>query len=235
MLGENSRTPLTRNIHLQIENSALLCLLEALLLEWGYLLTDETESNALLIITEKLSPPAHFRHRLTLSTSHYQGRNQLELPLTIENLYLAIENHFHRTPRNHIRIAAAWPIEVHASDQTFTATTITVADRGLRFVSPREFVRAEEMRISLFWEDKVFELPSRAVYSLRGQEIGRGEQIQVGVVCTPRDRSIREDIRSRIIGQYLQRVRPVLGSNLFAEALRQLNLASMTRIMATEQ
>ncbi len=123
---------------------------------------------------------------------------------------------------------------MHANDQTFNTTTITVADRGLRFVSPREFVRAEEMRICLSCEDKIFELPSRAVYSLRGQEIGRGEQIQVGVVCTPRDRGIREEIRSRIIGQYLQRVRPQLGSNLFAEALHQLNLTSMTRIMATE-
>jgi|GEM_PF-1816818 len=234
MLAQTSCPPAKKNIHLWVDNSALQAILEALLLEWGYQLTDATEPNALLIITEKLVPPEHFRHRLTLRASHYQGRNHLELPLTIENLYLAIENHFHRTPRNHIRIAAAWPIEVYANDQTFSATTITVADRGLRFVSPREFFLAEEMRIYLTSEDKVFELPSRVVYSLRGREIGRGEEIQVGVVCLSKDRAIRDEIRSRIIGQYLKRVRPVLGSNLFAEALHQLNLTSMTRIMARE-
>jgi len=234
MLAENSRSPATKNIHLQIDNSALQAILEALLLEWGYQLTDATEPNALLIITEKLVPPESFLHRLTLSASHNQGRNQLELPLTIENLYLAIENHFHRTPRNHIRIAAAWPIEVSAIDQTFSTTTVTIADRGLRFVSPREFVRAEKMHIYLSSEDKVFDLPSRSVYSLRGREIGRGEEIQVGVVCLSKDRAIRDEIRSRIIGQYLKRVRPVLGSNLFAEALHQLNLTRMTRIMARE-
>lgn len=233
MLTQQHRSPPLKNIHLCVDNSALRAILEALLLEWGYSLTGEAEPEALLIISEKLKLPTHFRHRLTLSASHYQGRNQLDLPLTIENLYLAIENHFHRTPRNHIRITGAWPIDVHVKDQCFKATTITVADRGLRFVSPREFARAEEMLIFLSCLDKVFELPSRAVYSLRGHDIGRSDEVQVGVVCLPKDRAIREEIRSRIIGQYLQRVRPVLGSNLFAEALHQLNLTSMSRILAT--
>ncbi len=233
MLGKPSRSPLVKNIHLCIDNASLNELLKALLLEWGYRLTDNPEEDPLLIISEGLKRPNGFKHALTFSTSHYQDRHRLEIPLTIETLYLALENHFHRTPRNHIRINLEWPVRVRVRNQQFDTNTVTVADRGIRFISPIELTREEEMDIHIEHDDETYDLHAKVVYSIMGREIGRGDQIEVGAVCTPQSKEVRDSIRSRIIGSYLNRVRPLLGSNLFAEALHQLNLTRMSEAIAT--
>ncbi|MCF6179289.1 MAG: hypothetical protein L3J63_07870 [Geopsychrobacter sp.] len=232
MLGNTSRSPLVKNLSLCVDNVPLHDLLQALTLEWGYRLTDKIEDEPLLLISEGLTAPVGIRHTLTLSSSHYQDRHRLEIPLTIETLYLALENHFHRTPRNHIRLSAEWPIKVSVRDQSFDTHSITIADRGIRFISPLELDRHEEMQIHMEQEDETYDLHAKVVYTIVGKEIGRGDQIEVGAVCTPQSKEIRDSIRSRIIGNYLKRVRPVLGSNLFAEALHQLNLTRMSKTIA---
>ncbi len=233
MLGITSRSPLVKNVHLCIDNNPLCELLKALLFEWGYRLTDNPEDDPLLLISEGLEQPAGFNHTLTFSSSHYQDRHRLEVPLTIETLYLAIENHFHRSPRNHIRICVDWPIRVRVRGQQFDTHAVTIADRGIRFISPFELAHSEEMEIYIEREDESYDLHAKAVYSIVGREIGRGDKIEVGAVCTPQSKEVRDSIRNRIIGCYLKRVRPVLGSNLFAEALRQLNLTRMSETIAT--
>lgn len=233
MLENTRRSPLLKNIYLMIDNVPLAELLTALALEWGYRLTDKEEDEPLLIISEGLDQPVGFRHVLTFSSSHYQDRHRLEVPLTIENFYLALENHFHRSPRNHIRINLEWPIHVRVRDRQFETRTVTVADRGIRFISPIELAREEEMEIRIEREDETYDLHAKVVYSIQGKELGRGDQIEVGAVCVPQSKEVRESIRSRIIGNYLMRVRPILGSNLFAEALRQLNLTHISKDMAT--
>ncbi len=233
MLGKTNRSPMVKNIHLCIDNIPLNALLEALLLEWGYRLADNPEESPLLLISEGMERPPGFNHALTFSSSHYQDRHRLEVPLTIETLYLALENHFHRTPRNHIRISVDWPIRVTVRGQQIETRTVTLADRGIRFISPFELAHAEEMQIYIERDDEIYDLHAKAVYSIMGREIGRGDNIEVGAVCTPQSKEVRDSIRSRIIGNYLKRVRPVLGSNLFAEALRQLNLTRMSETIAT--
>jgi len=232
MLGKTSRSPLLKNVHLWISNPPLQELIKALVLEWGYRLTDNPEDDPLLLISEGLEPPDGFNHTLIFSSSHYQDRHRLEVPLTVETLYLALENHFHRTPRNHIRICVDWPIRVTVHGQRFDTHAITMADRGIRFISPIELAHAEEMEIYIEQEEEIYDLHAKVVYSIAGKEIGRGDMIEVGAVCTPQSKEVRDSIRSRIIGNYLKRVRPVLGSNLFAEALRQLNLTRMSESIA---
>ncbi len=232
MLGNAPRSFLVKNVHICVENTPLYELLKVLLTEWGYRLTDNPEDDPLLIISEGLPHPAGFKHRLTLSSSHYHDNHRLEVPLTIETLYLALENHFHRTPRNHIRINMEWPIRVKVRGQQFDTSTLTIADRGIRFVSPIELAHEEEMEIHIEREDETYDLHAKAVYSIMGREIGRGDRIEVGAVCTPLSKKDRDSIRSRIIGSYLNRVRPILGSNLFAEALHQLNLTRMSEAIA---
>ena len=235
MLGNSSRSPLVKNVYLYLENSPLRDLIEALLLEWGYRLTEKPAEGPLLLISEGQEQPAGFSHSLTFSSSRYQDRHHLEVPLTIETLYLALENHFHRTPRNHIRIAVEWPILVRLRGQEIKTHTITLADRGIRFISPFELAHAEEMEIHIEREDEIYDLHAKAVYSIHGKEIGRGDKIEVGVVCTPQSKEVRDSIRSRIVGDYLKRVRPILGSNLFAEALQQLNLTRISKEIATSE
>ncbi len=223
-----------KNVYLLIDNTPLNEFLKAMLIEWGYRLTEIPEENPLLILSEGLEKPAGLTHCLTFSTSHYQDRHRLEIPLTIETLYLALENHFHRTPRNHIRINLEWPLRVKVRGQQFETHTVTVADRGIRFISPIELAREEELELYMECEDETYDLHAKVVYSIAGKEIGRGDRIEVGAVCTPQSKEVRESIRSRIIGNYLKRVQPILGSNLFAEALRQLNLTRMAEAMVTE-
>ncbi len=235
MLGKSSRSPMLKNVYIYLENSPLRALIEALLLEWGYRLTKDPADAPLLLIKDNQEQPAGFSHSLTFSSSHYQDRHHLEVPLTIETLYLALENHFHRTPRNHMRIGVEWPIHVRVRGQEFMTHTITMADRGIRFISPFELAHAEEMDICIEREDETYNLHAKAVYSINGKEIGWGDKIEVGAVCTPQSKEVRDSIRSRIIGVYLKRVRPVLGSNLFAEALQQLNLTRMSKEIATSE
>jgi len=232
MLGKTSRSSQVKNIHLCIDNNPLQELLKALVLEWGYCLADNPAEYPLLLISEGLKPPGDFKHTLAFSSTHCQDRQRLAVPLTVETLYLALENHFHRTPRNHIRICVDWPIRVRVRGREFATRAVTLADRGIRFISPFELAQAEEMEIHIEREDEIYDLHARVVYSIAGREIGRGDNIEVGAVCTPQSKEVRESIRSRIIGNYLKRVRPVLGSNLFAEALRQLNLTRMSATIA---
>ncbi len=233
MLGPKPIAAAVKNVGLRVDNPFLHQLLKALVGEWGYRLTDEAADDPLLIISEGLACPADIRHILTLSASHYQDRHRLALPLSVENLYLALENHFHRTPRNHIRISLEWPIQVKVRDQQFDTHTVTVADRGLRFVSPLELAREEEMEIHIERDDEIYDLHAKVVYSLVGREIGRGNLIEVGAVCVPQSKEVRESIRSRIVGSYLKRVRPLLDEELFREALKQLNLTQMSKALAT--
>ncbi len=235
MLGKTSRSPMVKNVHLCINNNPLYELIKALILEWGYRLTDKPEDDPLLLISEGMEQPPGFSHTLIFSSSHYQDRHRLEVPLTIETLYLALENHFHRTPRNHIRICVDWPIRVTVRGQQIDTHIVTLADRGIRFISPFELAHAEEMEICLERDNETYNLHAKAVYSINGKEIGRGDNIEVGVVCTPQSKEVRDSIRSRIIGNYLKRVRPILGSNLFAEALHQLNLTRMSETIATSE
>jgi hypothetical protein len=230
MLKNHRHSQLVRNLHLLLDNSPLFELLRALALEWGYQLTDDTAEQPLLLISESLPRPMGFRHALAFSSSHYRNRPRLEIPLTIETLYLALENHFLRTPRNHIRINAERPLQVRVRNQQFKSHSVTVSDRGLRFISPLELEHHEELEIHLELEDGIYDLPAQVVYSIVGKEVGRGDRIEVGVVCTPLSKTIRESLRSWIISSYLKRVRPVLGSNLFAEALKQLNLTSISKV-----
>ncbi len=235
MLDKTSHSPTVKNVHLCINNNPLHELIKALILEWGYRLTDMPEDDPLLLISEGMKRPAGFRHTLIFSSSHYQDRHRLEVPLTIEALYLALENHFHRTPRNHIRISVDWPIRVTVRGQQIDTHIVTLADRGIRFISPFELAHAEEMEICIERDDETYNLHAKAVYSINGKEIGWGDNIEVGAVCTPQSKEIRDSIRSRIIGNYLNRVRPALGSNLFAEALHQLNLTRMSEAIATSE
>ena len=233
MLGHLSRTPALKCVHLLIDSPPLHALLQALLMEWGYQLTADTTLSPLLVISEGLTRPTGFDHALTLSRSHFADRHRLCLPLKIETLYLALENHFHRTPRNHIRINLEWPIQVRVRNQQFSTHTLTVADRGIRFASPLELVRDEEMEILVESGSGSYDLHARAVYSLVGKEIGRGNLIEVGAVCVPQSKEVRESIRSDIIGHYLQRVRALLDPYLFDEALQQLDLAPREIQIAT--
>lgn len=233
MLGKTSRSLLAKNVHVCIEEGPLNELIKGLVMEWGYRLTDNPEEDPLLLISEGKEQPAGFKHTLNFSSSHYQDRHHLEIPVTIETLYLALENHFHRTPRNHIRINLEWPIRVSVRDQQFKTTTVTISDRGIRFISPLELAREEEMDIHIERENEIYDLHAKVVYSIAGKDIGRGDWIEVGAVCTPQSKEVRDSIRSRIIGNYLKRVRPLLGGDLFAEALRQLNLTRMSETMAT--
>jgi hypothetical protein len=233
MLGKISRTPMQKNVCLRLDSKPLHELINALLLEWGYRLTDDPAEDPLLLISAGQAPPPGFKHSLIFSSSHYQDRRHLEVPLMIETLYLALENHFHRTPRNHIRINLEWPIRVLVRGQRIDTHTVTIADRGIRFISPFELARSEEMEIRIEREDEVYELHAKAVYSIDGREIGRGDKIEVGAVCTPQSKEVRDSIRSRIIGNYLKRVQPGLGENLFAEALQQLNLTQLSKTIVT--
>lgn len=232
MLGKPTQTSPLKNVCLHLANEPFNQLIKALLLEWGYRLTDDPTESPLLLMSDTLERPPGFNHCLVFSSSHYQDRHRLEVPLTIENLYLALENHFHRTPRNHIRINLEWPIRVRVRNQQFDSVTVTIADRGIRFVSPFELMHEEEIEIHIERDSEVYDLHARAVYSIGGKEIGRGDHFEVGAVCVPQSKEVRESIRSRIIGTYLRRVRPVLGSALFTEALRQLNLTRMSQEIA---
>ena len=223
MLGKKTGAQTEKNVHLCIDSNPLYELLKALLLEWGYVLTEEPVEESLLLISEGLHIPSAPRHILTLSSSQYQAGHRLGVPLTIEKLYLTLENHFNRTPRNHIRINATWPIRVTVHGQQFQTYTVVMADRGIRFISPFEIATAEEMEILIEQDDETYNLHGKVVYSIDRKEIGRGNGIEVGVVCTPQSEEVRRSIRRRIIETYLKRVRPALGSNLFAEALLQFN------------
>ena len=228
MLSKTPPFPSVKSVCLNLDDEPLRALLEALLREWGYRLSADPVDQPLLIIGEGLAIPSGFRHILTLCRSHYQDRKRLEIPLMIESLYLALENHFHRTPRNHIRIPLEWPIRVWVRGDEFETRTLTVADRGMRFISPLELAREEELKVRLERADETYHLTARAVYSLVGREIGREDRIEVGAVCTPQSKEVRESIRSWIIATYLERVRPALEPQLFAEALQHLNLTQLT-------
>ncbi len=117
--------------------------------------------------------------------------------------------------------------------QQIDTQATTVADRGIRFLSLFELAHAEEMEIHIEREDETYDLHAKAVYSIIGKEIGRGDTIEVGAVCTPQSKEVRDSLHSRIIGNYLKRVQPVLGCNLFAEAMHQLSLTRIAEIITT--
>lgn len=233
MLGKTAREPQLKNIHLCLEDNPLRELVKALLREWGYCLTDNPAEARLLIITEGRDQPAGVDHRLTLSSCHTQGRKPLGAPLTIAALNLTLETHFHRTPRSHIRTQVDWPIRVTARGQRIDTHAVTIADRGIRFIFPFELAPNEEIDIYIEREDEIYDLQARVVYAMDRKEIGHGNEIEVGAVCTPQAKEVRDSIRSRIVGSYLKRVRPELGSKLLAEALQLLNVSRMSEISAS--
>jgi len=232
MLNNHSRSTKAKNVHLCIDNPPLSEFISALLEEWGYHQSENSQEHPLLLISQGLPQPTGFQHAITLSSFRHPNQKQLKIPVTIETLYLALENHFQRRPRNHIRAGVEWPLIVRVRGQEFKTHSITVADRGIRFISPFELAHDEEMQILIEQEGETYDLHALAVYSLVGKELGRGDKIEVGAVCTPQSKEVRDSIRGRIISLYLKRVRMVLGSNLFAEALNQLNLTRMSETLS---
>lgn len=220
MLLESVTSLVEKRIGIITHSEGLAALLRGLLTQWNYALLDAPAADDLLLVEEGCLAPVGHLNVLWLTSSRYEGRNRLCLPLPMEELWRNVESRYHKPPRNHIRIAVQIPVAVHARGEIIPAQVASLSDLGMRFDFPRELVSGEELRLELVLDGDALSMAGRVIYVVpRGDLEGTGRS-EVGVIFARTPSETHTRVREHILWRYLAAVRRETPEGLFREGLK---------------
>lgn len=233
MLNEPSdHPPGEKRIGIIARSQALEALLRGLLTQWRYTLLETPADDDMLLVEEGCLAPADTSNVLWLTSSRYQGRNRLGLPLLPEELWRQLESRYHKPPRNHIRISGQFPATLQAHGDNTTIQIVSLSDLGVRFEFPRELVNGERVTLQTVLEGERLTLEGRVIYVVpRGDLEGTGRS-EIGVIFDRTPQETRNRVREYIVWRYLSLARPQIPEELFCQGLEffQLHRAVLKRL-----
>lgn len=194
MLTELVHEPELRRVELQIEMPGLARLLAAVLAVWGYEVVIDGSAAGLLLVEQGGSPE---KSLAVINMGKASGCTHLALPLTLEALWLELEQRFHHPARQHIRVALNLGVGVVGRHRYDDAKLQSLSDMGGRLVYPRELVRDEGVRLRIPIDNQMFELNAKVIYCFPQ---GGGAEFELGVLFEGVASEVRRVLR-RYIGQ----------------------------------
>lgn len=223
MLLETPRST-SRTAVLLVGNEGLRLFLATLLETWQFTVIANPVPGCLALVEDGLEPPAETTV-IRLSPTGCSDSDCLPLPVSIEDLWGAMESRFHRPPRGHLRMAVRLPANVTVRGEERAVDLHSLSDAGGRFLLERELASGERLALTFTLDEIHFATPALVIYSFASGEPSPG-RFETGVIFTPGDRTFSSQLREQIILRYLQVVRSRIPGWAFATGLAQLDLSA---------
>lgn len=225
MLIERSQIQEDRDIALVARDAALLAVLGALLEEWRYRVVPQADFSTLVLLEEGCPPPPRRRGLIRLGRPIPGMPDRLALPLSIEELWSALEQRFHKPPRKHIRIDLLQPMQVTARGRQEATTMVSLSDLGTRFALRQELVNDELLEIDLELDGRAWHLQGRVIYVIpRGDHDGSGGY-DIGMIFLHTAAAHRTLLREFVVRGYLERVARRFPAAVFRSGLDYFQLS----------
>lgn len=163
-------TVTTRNhekkISLCLSNEGLQLFLAALLTEWGFTVSTSApvDPQELLLIDESCSCCPDHHKRVNLISSAYIDTDHINQPIVLEHLWRVVEKHYHRPPRNHLRLGVDFPAEMEIRGQKYPGRLSSLSPAGARLLLPRELAVGEIFPIVLPLSQRSLNLLAKVIY-----------------------------------------------------------------------
>jgi PilZ domain len=229
MLEASHPSPAAGNIALAVSDPALLAILTALLTEWRHPVADHPDATTVVLLEDGCPAPRQCKTVIPMGRSTRPESGGLALPLVVEALWAALEPHFHKPPRRHIRIGQQQPALVTVRGQRETTRLVSLSDLGTRFSLERELVNGEPLELDLKLGDSPWILQGRVIYAIpRGDHEG-SYWWDTGMLFLHGDAAAREGLRGFIVASYLRRVAHRLPYAVFRAGLDHLQLPGRMR------
>ena len=231
MLEASHPSPAAGNIALAARDPALLAMLTALLAEWRHPVVDHPDATTVVLLEDGCPTPQQCKAVIPMGPSARPDSGGLALPLVVEALWAALEPHFHKPPRRHIRIGQQRPALVTVRGQREATRLVSLSDLGTRFSLERELVNGEPLELDLKLAGSPWNLQGRVIYAIpRGDHDGSGRW-DIGMLFLHGNAATRELLRGFIVASYLQRVARLLPPAVFRAGLDHFQLPGRTREM----
>lgn len=218
-----------KRLCLVIRSEGLRAVLGGLLEQWQFHLLAEAEPDDLVLAQEGCCPPADSREVLWLSSSRYESRHRLCLPISPEELWRTLENRFHKPPRNHIRMTVELDAAVLVRGERTISRLASLSDKGGRFFFPRELANGEELALELVLDGRSLRLDGRVIYVVPRGELAGTTTSEVGAIFDRTVPETRQQVRDYILTRYLDMVRLGLPEPLFCAGLDFFQLSPEVR------
>ena len=229
MLEASHQSPAAGNIALVARDPALVAMLTALLAEWLHPVVGHPDATTVVLLEEGCPAPRQCKTVIPMGRSCPADSGGLALPLVVEALWAALEPHFHKPPRRHIRIGQQQPALVTVRGQREATRIVSLSDLGTRFSLERELVNGEPLELDLKLAGRPWNLQGPVIYAIpRGDHDGSGRW-DTGMLFLHGDAATRELLRGFIVASYLQRVARRLPSALFRAGLDHFQLPGRMR------
>ncbi len=219
------RDTIEKRVAVRTGSEAFTQILERLLLTWGFVIGNQDDQSALLLLEDECGEPVAGQKTVWLSKSE-QG--QLGLPVTIESLWQVLEQHFHSPPRMHMRKTVDLPARVSLRGAWHETRLSSLSDMGARFSHDRELVKQEPVIIELSLFGALLQYRGQVIFSM-AEGPADVPIFQAGVVFHKQDSTLRDDLCSYLIRQYLETVRAGMELQVFQAGLVFFDLAPGVR------
>lgn len=220
---------LQKRIGIITRDAALGSILGALLVEWNYQVLEAPTDGDLLLVQEGCLPPVENANVFWLTSSQYEGRNRLHLPVAIEELWRQLEPRYHKPPRNHIRLTLELPATVEVHGESIPARVISLSDLGARFKFPREMVNGEKLSLVTALGEEKLVLAGRVIYVVPRGDVEDSGRSEIGLILSDTPAETRTRVREFILWHYLATVRAKMEESLFADGLGFLDIPESVR------
>ena len=229
MLQETvDRNKINKLITVRTGSVAFTRVLERLLTTWGFSLSHADDRSVLLLIEEGCGGPGVDQETVWLSSSHKPGQDRLDLPVKIEPLWQALEQHFHYPPRMHMRLAVDLPARVSLRGEWHKTRLSNLSDMGARFSSDRELVKQEQVIIELTIGGVLRRYHGQVIFSMATGPTDT-PVFQSGVVFHKQGDALTDDLRCYLNRQFLEAVRDEMDLPIFRAGLAFFDLAPEVR------
>ncbi len=224
MLLEQPSQSREKRLALHLFPSAGRTLTEMLLMEWNYRLLAIPTASDLLLIENGMKPPLIYGSLIWLTPEEIAPPDHLTLPLSVEDLWLKLENQFHSPSsfRLHLRIALDLAAIVHWRYRSYSTKLINLSDMGCRFLHHCELAPGEELELHLPGEG--ITLAGKVIYSMERGDLG-DDIMEIGFLyhCPPIE--LRARLRELIVATYLTRIRGKMEEETFRQGLGYFRLS----------
>ena len=229
MLQETvDRNTIKKRVAVCTASAVLNQVLERLLPHWGFTLCRPEDPSALFLVEDGCGVPAAGQDALWLSFSHKSEQGRLGLPVTIESLWQALEQHFHFPPRMYMRKAVDLPARVSMRGEWHETRLSSLSCMGTRFSSDREMVKQEQVIFELATCGVMRQYHGQVIFSMaEGPE--EVPVFQSGVVFQKQGDVLHDDLRYYLIRQYLEAVREGMELQAFQAGLAFFDLMPEVR------
>lgn len=151
---------------------------------------------------------------------------QLALPVKLEELWQALQDHLFDPPRQHYRVPLRLRGALYQGAEQDEFLSISLSDAGIRIEFLRELVREEEVRVELPLDDTRVEICGKVIYCVPTRASG---SMIIGLIFTNRQEGLRERLREFLIETTLRQARQQMAHHTFQDALAYLELSPESR------